>query len=240
MQVKPYNTDQKSKKEEVAEMFNNISDNYDFLNRVLSMRVDVGWRNKTVKKVKEINPSTILDIATGTADLAIALTETNAMQIIGVDISEGMLKVGREKVKKKNLDKLIELKLGDSESLPFADGSFDAVTVAFGVRNFEHPILGLQEIHRVLKKGGKLFVLEFSQPEKAPVKQIYNFYFKNILPRWGKIVSRDNRAYQYLHDSVQVFPYGKAFLDLMNKAGFKNATDKKLSFGIASLYIGEK
>lgn len=238
--VKPYSTADKSKKEEVAEMFNNISPSYDFLNRFLSMGVDVGWRKKTVKAVATTNPQRILDVATGTADLAIALSKTGAKEIIGCDISEGMMAFGKEKVAKKGLSSTISFQYGDSENLPFNDNSFDAVTVAFGVRNFETPQKGLKEINRVLKPGGRIHVLEFSQPQQFPVKQFYNFYFKFILPFWGRLISKDKSAYTYLPNSVKAFPHGEAFLQLLSSSGFHNNSAKKLTFGIASLYIGEK
>lgn len=237
--VKPYKTN-KSKKDEVAEMFNNISPRYDFLNRFLSVGIDKSWRRKTVEAVAKTNPQRILDVATGTGDLAIALKESGAKEIIGCDISEGMLKVGREKITAKGLDSLIHLQLGDSESLPFEDESFDAVTVAFGVRNFETPKKGLREINRVLKKNGKIYVLEFSKPKKFPVKQFYNFYFKFILPFWGRLISRDKAAYKYLPNSVKAFPHGEAFLQLLAESGFHGNSAEKLTFGIASLYIGQK
>lgn len=237
--IKPYSTD-KSKKEEVAEMFNNISHRYDFLNRFLSMGVDKGWRKKTVKAVANSKPVNILDVATGTGDLAIALSKTGASSIVGCDISSGMLEVGKKKVEMKGLSKLIRMQLADSEQLPFHDETFDAVTVAFGVRNFEHPVKGLSEIHRVLKKGGKIYVLEFSQPEKFPIKQLYQFYFKFILPFWGRIISKDKSAYTYLPNSVNAFPHGEGFLKLLTSSGFHSNSAKKLTFGIASLYIGEK
>lgn len=237
--IKPYSTN-KSKKEEVAEMFNNISHRYDFLNRFLSMGVDVRWRKKTVQAVAITNPQRILDVATGTADLAIALAKTGAKEIIGCDISEGMLAKGKEKVTRKGLNKLIHLQLADSENLPFEDSCFDAVTVAFGVRNFENPKKCLKEINRVLRRGGKIFVLEFSKPMKFPVKQLYKFYFKFILPFLGRIISKDASAYTYLPNSVKVFPHGDAFLEILAEGGFHKNLAKKLSFGIASLYIGEK
>jgi len=237
--VKPYSTD-KSKKEEVAEMFNNISPSYDFLNRFLSMGIDIGWRKKTVRAVSHLMPKRILDVATGTGDLAIALRETTATSIVGCDISEGMMEIGKKKVAKKGLNNLISFKLGDSERLPFEDNHFDATTIAFGVRNFENPLQGLKDINRVLRPGGKIFVLEFSQPQAFPAKQLYHFYSKFIMPFWGRIISKDKSAYTYLPDSIKAFPHGQAFLDLMTQAGFKNNSAKKLTFGIASLYIGEK
>jgi len=239
MSVKPYNSE-KSKKEEVAEMFNNISPKYDILNRSLSMGIDVGWRNKAVKKITKLKPNSILDIATGTADLAIALTKTGATEIIGVDISEGMLSVGMQKVAKTPFADIISLQLADAEHLPFEDNKFDVVTVAFGVRNFENPLKGLKEIFRVLKPGGTLLVLEFSKPKVFPVKQVYGFYFKNILPTAGRIVSKDSAAYTYLPASVKAFPEGQEFLDLLLKAGFKQPHAQKLTFGIASIYTSTK
>lgn len=239
MSVTPYEND-KSKKEQVAEMFDNISHRYDLLNRLLSMGIDVQWRKKTVRRVKQHHPQIILDIATGTGDLAIALEKTGAKKIIGVDISEGMMAKGREKVEKKGLSDLITLQYGDSEHLPFPDETFDVVTVAFGVRNFEHPLKGLQDIRRVLKKDGYLYVLEFSKPEKFPVKQLYNFYFKNILPAWGRIISKDQAAYTYLPNSVDAFPYGRKFLEMMENAGFSDTRLKALSFGISTIYSGQK
>jgi len=237
--LKPYNTG-KSKKEEVAEMFNNISPSYDFLNRFLSMGVDTGWRKKTVNAVSELMPKRILDVATGTGDLAIAMSRTTATEIVGCDISEGMMEVGRKKVAKKGLSNLIKFKLGDSEGLPFEDNSFDAATIAFGIRNFQNPQQGLEDIYRVLRPGGKVFVLEFSNPEEFPGKQFFNFHFKFIMPFWGRLISKDSSAYSYLPDSIRAFPHGKAFLDLMAAAGFHNNTAKKFTFGVASLYIGEK
>jgi demethylmenaquinone methyltransferase/2-methoxy-6-polyprenyl-1,4-benzoquinol methylase len=239
MQVTPYNNE-KSKKEQVADMFDNISARYDFLNRFLSMGIDVGWRKKTVRSVAKLKPQSILDVATGTADLAIELTKTQATEIVGIDISTGMLAVGDVKIKKKNLDHIIRLQTADSENLPFEDNRFDVVTVAFGVRNFENPLKGLQEIRRVLKPGGSLFVLEFSQPQHFPVRQLYFFYFRFILPVWGKIISKDDSAYRYLPDSVRVFPYGKAFLKLMEDAGFGDTSSRQFTFGIASVYQGKK
>ncbi len=237
-EVKPYSAEG-SKKEQVAEMFDNISKRYDFLNHLLSLGIDKGWRKKVVKQVMGENPQNVLDVATGTADLAIALGKAMKADVKGLDISAGMLEVGREKVAKRNL-KNVELVLGDGENLPFADNTFDAVTVAFGVRNFENLEKGLRDIYRVIKPGGQLVVLEFSQPEKAPFKQFYNFYFKNILPTIGKLVSKDSRAYTYLPESVQAFPYGEAFLNKLNECGYKKNSAKPVTFGIASIYIGKK
>jgi demethylmenaquinone methyltransferase/2-methoxy-6-polyprenyl-1,4-benzoquinol methylase len=237
-EVKPYSAEG-SKKEQVAEMFDNISKRYDFLNHLLSLGIDKGWRRKVVKQVMSKNPQNVLDVATGTADLAIALGKAMKADVKGLDISAGMLEVGREKVAKRKL-KNVELVLGDGENLPFVDNTFDAVTVAFGVRNFENLEKGLKDIYRVIKPGGQLVVLEFSQPEKAPFKQFYNFYFKNILPTIGKLVSKDSRAYTYLPESVQAFPYGDAFLNKLDECGYKNNSSKPVTFGIASIYIGKK
>ncbi len=237
--VTPYQNE-KSKKEQVTEMFDNISHNYDFLNHSLSFGIDVLWRKKTVKQVKKQKPTSILDVATGTADLAIALTKTGATKIVGVDLSQGMLNVGIEKVKKRGLEQTIQLQKADSESLPFDANTFNAVTISFGIRNVENPLKGLQEMHRVLTENGKVYVLEFSMPTAFPFKQLYKFYFKNILPLWGRIISKDNSAYTYLPESVQAFPYGMAFVNLLKEAGFKNAVHKPLSMGIATLYIAEK
>lgn len=221
-------------------MFDNISHRYDFLNHFLSMGIDKLWRKKVVKMIRKQGPEKILDIATGTADLAIAMASSGAKKIQGIDISEGMLSIGRKKIEDKNLQNLITLQWGDSEDIPFPDAQFDAVTVAFGVRNFEHPLKGLQEINRVLKPGGMIYVLEFSQPQKFPIRQLYFFYFRHILPVWGKMVSKDPAAYTYLPESVKAFPYGQAFLQLLAEAGFKQTSDRPLSFGIASIYTGIK
>lgn len=221
-------------------MFDNISARYDLLNHLLSLSIDKGWRKKVVRMAKEGNPKLILDVATGTADLAIALEKTGAEKITGVDISAGMLEVGREKVAKKKLSKLISLELGDSEALEFPDNTFDVITVAFGVRNYENLEQGLSEMARVLKPGGRLLVLEFSQPQSFPFKQIYNFYFKYILPTVGKLISKDARAYSYLPESVQAFPHGEQFMNIMAGCGLKKGRRIPLTFGIASIYEGIK
>jgi demethylmenaquinone methyltransferase / 2-methoxy-6-polyprenyl-1,4-benzoquinol methylase len=238
--VLPYKEKDSGKKEQVAEMFNNISPKYDFLNHFLSLGIDILWRKKAVQLLATYKPETLLDIATGTGDFAIEALKANPKKIIGVDISEGMLAVGKEKIKNKGLENIISLELGDSENLRFESESFDAVIVAFGVRNFENLSKGLSEIHRVLKKNGVLIVLEFSKPTLFPVKQIYQFYFRYILPTVGKIVSKDSSAYTYLHDSVSVFPNGKEFTDLLSSLNYKNTKCKQLSLGISSIYIGEK
>ena len=238
-EVKPYSAEG-SKKQQVAEMFDNISKRYDFLNHLLSLGIDKGWRNKVVRMVKADNPTHVLDVATGTGDLAIALSKgMPGVAIKGADISAGMLEIGKEKVKKGGYTN-VELILGDGENLPFDANTFDAVTVAFGVRNFENLEKGLQDLYRVIKPGGQLVVLEFSQPEKAPFKQLYNFYFKNILPGIGKMVSKDARAYTYLPESVQAFPYGDAFLKKLAASGFTSNTSRTVTFGIASIYQGRK
>ena len=204
------------------------------------MGIDKGWRKTLIKQLSKESPKTILDIATGTADLAIAEAKLNPQSIIGVDISEGMLAMGREKVSKLGLDTLIKLESGDSENLKYADNSFDAVTVAFGVRNFENLVKGLKEMNRVVKPGGSAMILEFSQPRSFPFKQIYFFYFRTVLPLVGKLVSGHSKAYTYLPESVASFPFGKDFAGIMEGAGFKEIKFKALTFGICTLYIGKK
>lgn len=240
MAVVPYKDKQEGKKEQVAEMFNNISKKYDFLNHFLSLGIDITWRKKAVKMLAADKPKLILDIATGTGDFAIEALALNPDKIIGVDISEGMLAEGRKKLKKRKLDDRIELQTGDSERLLFEDNKFDAVIVSFGVRNFENLEKGIRDMYRVLKPGGKTVIVEFSKPKKFPMKQGYNFYFKYILPQIGKIVSKDNAAYTYLPESVQAFPDGEDFLAVLKKVGFKNTQCKPLTFGISSIYIGQK
>jgi len=239
MTVTPYNKET-GKKEQVAEMFNNISHRYDFLNHFLSMGIDKLWRRKVVKLMRQGNPNKVLDIATGTADLAIEASKIANTQITGIDISEGMLTVGRKKIETLNLQHRIALSLADSENLPFESQSFDAITCGFGVRNFEHLDLGLAEMYRVLKPGGRVLILEFSKPENFPIKQLYNFYFSAILPFFGKIISKDNSAYTYLPESVKAFPYGKEFIAKLTNCGFNLLKEYKLSFGIASIYWAEK
>jgi len=240
MTVLPYKTQDGTKKEQVAQMFDNISPKYDLLNRVLSLGIDIYWRKLAVKQLKSLKPKLILDVATGTGDFALEALSLQPDRIIGVDISEGMLAVGRQKVQKAGLSQKIELQQGDSEGLAFPDSTFDAVTVAFGVRNFENLEKGLADMQRVLKKGGKLVVLEFSQPQSFPFKQIYNFYFKNVLPFVGNTVSKDSAAYTYLPESVQAFPYGAAFLKILEKVGFSQVYAKSLTFGISSIYVATK
>lgn len=229
-----------AKKEQVRSMFNSIAGKYDFLNHFLSVGIDKSWRKKLVKLVLETQPQKVLDVATGTADLAITLALKSDTVITGVDISQGMLDVGIKKLRRKGLEKQITLELGDSEQLPFQTASFDAGMVAFGVRNFEDLDKGLSEMHRTLKPGGMIAILEFSRPKAFPVKQLYNFYFLNILPLMGRLVSKDKGAYTYLPESVNVFPDGKDFLNHLQKCGFTNLTERRLTFGIASIYTGKK
>lgn len=221
-------------------MFNNIAGKYDFLNHFLSAGIDIVWRRKAVSLLAPEKPKLVLDIATGTADFAIETLKLKPEKIVGVDISEGMLAVGREKLQKKGLSNKIELYYGDSENLPFEDNTFDAITVAFGVRNFENLSKGLAEMNRVLKPGGTAVVLEFSKPKAFPMKQLYHFYFKNILPVVGRIVSKDNAAYTYLPESVQAFPDGKDFISIFEEVGFKSTKWHSLTFGISSIYTGKK
>lgn len=225
----------------IAAMFDCISPKYDALNHLLSLNIDKVWRRKTAKAVAKSQPKTILDLATGTADLAIALAKCNPQaHIIGMDISEKMLEIGKEKVSKKGLANQIELRLGDAATLPFESNTFDAVTVAFGVRNFENLEHGLSEIQRVLKPNGRAVILEFSMPERFPIKQLYALYFKHLLPAIGKAVSKDGNAYSYLPLSVEQFPKPKVFLRMLAEKGLENGMAKPLSFGIASLYTSTK
>ena len=237
--VKPYNTD-KSKKEEVAQMFNNISARYDFLNHFLSLGIDHIWRRKAVNTLREIQPKRILDLATGTGDFAIALLKLNPTQIIGMDISSGMLDVGKNKMKAKQVSHIIDMQLGDSENMPFEDGYFDAITVGFGVRNYEHLEKGLTEMLRVTRNGGKIVILEFSKPKRFPIKQAFGFYSRFIIPFFGKRISKDEKAYAYLPESVAAFPEGKAFADILSKLGYKQVDATLVSGGIATIYTGIK
>jgi len=238
--VKPYKDSALGKKEQVTKMFDTISGDYDGLNRVISFGIDIKWRKKVVNIVKKSNPNSVLDIATGTGDLAINLAQTNANKIIGLDISSGMLDIGKQKIKRKNLDSKIEMVLGDSENMPFDDNAFDAITVAFGVRNFETLENGLKEIHRVLKPGGTFVILETSMPDKTPYKQGYNFYTKNILPLIGKTFSKDKTAYKYLCESASVFPYGEALNNILRKTGFIDVKHLPQTFGVATIYVSSK
>lgn len=238
--IKPIQTSEKSKKQQVEEMFDSISGRYDFLNHFLSLGIDKLWRKKAVNQLKDDHPKMMLDVATGTADLAIECLRLNPDKVIGVDLSEGMLSMGRKKLAAGGKDAKIELRKGDSERLLFEDNTFDACTVGFGVRNFEDLDKGLAEIHRVLKPGKKLVVLEFSKPRVFPVKQVYNLYFNAILPFWGRYISKSNSAYTYLPESVKHFPDGADFLKHLEKAGFTRTKMQALSFGICSIYVGTK
>ena len=238
--ITPYKGSDLNKKQQVEKMFDTISSDYDGLNRVISFGLDVKWRRKVVALVNEQKPDLVLDIATGTGDLAINLAKTGATKIIGLDLSEGMLAVGRKKIEKEQLSRRIEMIQGDSEALPFEDKSFDAVTVAFGVRNFEDLEAGLSEIHRVLKSGGIFVVLETSVPTKFPFKQGYHFYTKNLLPLMGKLFSKDGDAYSYLSESAAAFPHGEAFNNILRKVGFTNVENKPQTLGVATIYTASK
>lgn len=237
--ITPYNTAD-AKKDQVAEMFDNIAPKYDFLNHLLSMGIDITWRKKAIRIIGKRNPKTILDVATGTGDFALEAKSLKPERIVGIDISEEMLNVGRKKIHNKGFDELIEMIKADSEALPFKDNTFDAITVGFGVRNFAHLEVGLGEMLRVLKPGGQVAIIEISQPQNFPVKQVYNIYFKHILPTVGKLVSKDARAYTYLPESVTHFAQGQEFVDILHKVGYKDATCTPLTLGTASLYIASK
>lgn len=239
-EITPYKDSNLGKKEQVAQMFDNISGGYDGLNRVISFGIDVKWRKKVLKLVAAKNPETVLDIATGTGDLAIMMVQTNAKKITGIDISEGMMEVGRKKIEAKNLSDKIELILADSEKMPFPDNSFDAITVGFGIRNFEHLETGLTEILRVLKPGGIFVILETSVPEKFPHKQGYTIYTKYIMPLIGKLFSKDNAAYGYLSASASVFPYGEKLNNILRKIGFIDVVSMPQTFGVATIYSASK
>jgi len=238
--VTPYKDSSLGKKEQVTQMFDTISGNYDNLNRVISFGIDIKWRKKVLKIVSDKKPKVILDIATGTGDLAILMAQTNAEKIIGLDISAGMLEVGKKKVEEKKLSNTIDLVLGDSENMPFEDNYFDAITVSFGVRNFENLEKGFGEILRVLKPNGVFVILETSVPEKFPYKQGYNFYSKNILPLIGKLFSKDNDAYGYLSESAAAFPYGEALNNILRKTGFIDVVAMPQTFGVATIYSASK
>jgi demethylmenaquinone methyltransferase / 2-methoxy-6-polyprenyl-1,4-benzoquinol methylase len=228
------------RKEQVQNMFDSIAGNYDFLNHFLSLGIDRGWRRKLVRLMAKSKPAHILDLATGTADLAIEAMKSNPEQITGTDISGEMLAIGKEKIRKLGLEEKIRLIQADSENLPFDNNTFDAAMVAFGVRNYENLPKGLAEMYRVLKPGARAYILEFSTPTAFPVKQLFAFYFRFILPVIGRLVSKHSSAYSYLPESVNAFPQGNHFLLLMQDAGFRNAECTKLSFGITMLYIGNK
>ncbi|MGB0427601.1 MAG: bifunctional demethylmenaquinone methyltransferase/2-methoxy-6-polyprenyl-1,4-benzoquinol methylase UbiE [Flavobacteriales bacterium] len=237
--VTPYKSSTESKKEQVANMFNNIAPKYDALNHILSMGIDIRWRKRVKNMLHEHKVSSILDIATGTGDLAFSLHKPG-IQITGLDISEGMLEVGRQKIKERDLENELNFILGDAEEIPFGDAHFDAITVAFGVRNFANLEKGLKEMYRVLKPGGRVYILEFSQPTSVPFKQVYNFYSTKILPTIGRLISKDKAAYTYLPESVAAFPFGDEFTEILNRCGFQDSKCKPLSMGIASIYSGSK
>jgi demethylmenaquinone methyltransferase / 2-methoxy-6-polyprenyl-1,4-benzoquinol methylase len=238
--ITPYKSSTLSKKEQVTQMFDTISGNYDGLNRVISFGIDIKWRKKVLQLVTSKNPKTILDIATGTGDLAILMAETSAEKIIGLDISPGMLEVGRKKIAVKNLNNKIEMMLADSEAMPFEDNTFDAITVAFGIRNFEHLDKGLAEIHRVLKPNGIFVILETSNPTKTPYKQGYVCYTKYILPIIGRLFSKDNVAYSYLSESAAAFPFGEALNNILRKNGFIDVVAAPQTLGVATIYTASK
>jgi demethylmenaquinone methyltransferase / 2-methoxy-6-polyprenyl-1,4-benzoquinol methylase len=237
--VTPYNSTT-AKKEQVAEMFDNIAHRYDFLNQLLSLGVHKGWRPTALKKLATVKHEYLLDVATGTGDFALEAMVLNPVHITGVDISTGMLEKGKEKVAARGLTDKITLQVGDSENLPFEANTFDGITVGFGVRNFENLEKGLSDMHRVLKPGGMAVILEFSRPRKFPVKQLYNFYFRYVCPLVGRTFSKDARAYKYLNESVNAFPDGNDFLDVLKRVGYTDVTCTPVSMGIASIYTGKK
>ena len=238
--ITPYKDSDLGKKEQVTQMFDAISGNYDGLNRVISFGIDIKWRKKVLKMVSDKKPEIILDIATGTGDLAILMAKTNAKKIIGLDISPGMLNIGIEKIAQKKLSNRIEMIIGDSEKMPFEDNYFDAITVSFGIRNFETLDIGLAEILRVLKPNGIFVILETSNPTKFPFKQGYNFYTKYVLPLIGKMFSKDNIAYGYLAESAQNFPFGEALNNILKKIGFIDVKASPQTFGVATIYSASK
>ena len=229
-----------AKKEVVQDIFNDIAPRYDLLNHLLSMNIDKGWRRKAMKHIGKDGKKRLLDVACGTGDFSIAACRAGVERVTGIDISANMVEVGRRKVREAGLDHRINLQIGDSERMDFADDVFDAVTVAFGVRNFEHLEAGLREMLRVLRPGGKAVILEFSMPERFPMRQLYTFYFRHVLPTVGGWISGNKGAYAYLPASVMNFPQGQAFLDIMRLCGFTSSVQQRLTFGIASLYVGEK
>lgn len=240
MEVKPYEAN-REKKEQVAEMFDNIAHRYDFLNHFFSLGIDKIWRKKAIHILDKSHPASVLDVATGTGDFAIQYAGKNpTVKITGVDISAGMLEIGKKKLVKGKLNDRIVMVQADSEKLPFIDNTFDGYTVGFGVRNFQHLDAGLKEMLRVLKPGAMGVILEFSRPKKFPVKQLFGFYFKRIMPALGKLVSKDHRAYTYLPESVDAFPDGQQFLDVMTRCGYRNVSMKTVSGGIATIYTGVK
>jgi demethylmenaquinone methyltransferase/2-methoxy-6-polyprenyl-1,4-benzoquinol methylase len=238
--VTPYKNSPESKTEQVTLMFNNISASYDFLNHLLSLNIDKSWRRTAIKILKTYNPGTVIDLATGTGDFAIAASRLDNVQITGVDISSGMLSIARQKIAKLHLESIVKLVEADTGHLPFGNNVFDAAISAFGVRNFEDLKIGLAEVFRVLKEGSVFIILEFSKPARFPFRQAYNFYFKYILPGIGRIISGDKSAYKYLPESVNVFPQGREFFNIMKECGYSSCYMKRLTFGIASIYVGEK
>ncbi len=237
--VTPYKTAD-PKKVQVAQMFDNIAGSYDFLNHFFSLGIDKLWRKRAVKMLRDVQPEYILDVATGTGDFAFEALKLNPKKITGIDISVGMLDVGRKKIAARSQSGKMEFILGDSEALPFTENSFDAVTVGFGVRNFQNLLTGLREIHRVIRPEGKLAILEFSKPHRFPMKQLYFFYFRFIMPLLGKVISKDKSAYTYLPESVMAFPEGKDFEAILKQAGFKNVRTYPVTGGIASIYTAGK
>jgi len=238
--IKPYDKDKSSKKEQIAKMFDAIAERYDFLNHFLSLGIDILWRKRAIREISKVNPKHILDIATGTGDLAIEACRLKPEKVVGIDISNNMLDFGRVKIKKKGLENIIEMTYGDSEDLQLEDNSFDAVTAGFGVRNFENLGKGLSEMQRVMKKGGMMAIIEPAEPVTFPFKQLYNLYFKGILPFVGKYFSKDDSAYSYLPQSVEAFPSRENFINELKKAGFKDPKFIPLTFGVAALYVATK
>lgn len=239
--VVPFEDSKLTKKEQIAEMFDRIAFRYDFLNHFLSLGIDKGWRRKALQLLKQDGPKQILDVATGTGDFALlAAKMLHPDQITGIDISEGMLELGKKKIQESGLSSAIKLMLADSEALPFNTSEFDAVISAFGVRNFENLEKGLGEMCRVLRPGGKAVILEFSQPTIFPLKQFFNLYFRYITPYIGKWVAHNKEAYSYLPESVKAFPQGQAMIDILTKTGFQKATCRPLSIGICSIYCAVK
>lgn len=239
--ITPYQNPNQTKKDQVANMFTNISETYDFLNHFLSAGIDIIWRRKAIKKLLEIKPSHILDVATGTGDFAFeAIKILKPQKVTGVDISEGMLAIADKKINERGLSDVFSVAMGDSEALKFEKNTFDAITVAFGVRNYENLEVGLADMYRVLQPGGMIVVLEFSKPRKFPIKQVYSLYFNFITPFFGKLFSKDKRAYAYLPESVAAFPDREDFVKLLNKVGFRDTKFESLTFGISSIYTGLK
>ncbi len=238
--VRPYSDSKDSKKQQVESMFDTISDNYDRLNRVISLGIDQSWRKKVIKRVIDHQPETVLDVATGTGDLVIALAASTATELVGLDLSKGMLNAGEQKIRDKQLQDRISMRQGDAEAIPYEDDHFDAITVAFGVRNFENLEKGLKEMRRVLKPGGLVVILETAVPTKFPFKQFYKLYSSNLLPLIGRLFSKDRAAYQYLSESASVFPYGEAFNNILRNSGFIQVEDMPQTFGVASIYKATK